>query len=115
MPINLRKRRVGASMSAAAVGVVYDKELVWQQGYGLVDRTSPTSYLLPLPGTPFFSLPVMWQSWHRHVDASTIFRIGSVTKVMTTVMLFKLRDEGKIHLDEPIHVCPLYSSATRDH
>jgi CubicO group peptidase (beta-lactamase class C family) len=38
------------------------------------------------------------------VDANTIFRVGSVTKLVTTLMLFKLRDAGMLSLDDPIHV-----------
>lgn len=38
------------------------------------------------------------------VDAHTIFRVGSVTKLVTTLMLFKLRDAGMLSLDDPIHV-----------
>lgn len=41
---------------------------------------------------------------HRPVDANTIYRVGSISKLITDVMLFKLADEGKISLDDPISV-----------
>lgn len=48
------------------------------------------------------------------MNADTIFRVGSITKVITNLMLFKLADEGKIHLDDPISVTspprPSYAS-----
>ena len=40
----------------------------------------------------------------RTVDSNTIFRIGSITKLITDIMLFKLRDEGKLSLDDPVSV-----------
>jgi CubicO group peptidase (beta-lactamase class C family) len=36
------------------------------------------------------------------VSASTLFRIGSVTKVFTALALLRLRDQGLLPLDEPI-------------
>lgn len=62
----------------AALGVVYDGQLVYARGYGVRDTRV---------GDP--------------VDASTIFRVGSITKVFTGAALLLLRDEGKLSLDDP--------------
>ncbi len=35
-------------------------------------------------------------------DPQTIYRVGSVTKVFTALMLMQLRDAGKLQLDDPI-------------
>jgi len=38
------------------------------------------------------------------VDANTIYRVGSITKLITNIMLFQLRDQGKLSLDDPVSV-----------
>jgi len=38
----------------------------------------------------------------RHADANTLYRIASNTKIFTTMMLFKLRDQGLVTLETPI-------------
>jgi len=38
------------------------------------------------------------------VNEDTPFRIGSITKAITTLMLFKLRDARKVVLDSPVKV-----------
>jgi CubicO group peptidase (beta-lactamase class C family) len=66
--------------SAVSLGVVYDQELIWSKGYGLVDPSDPTS----------------------NATADTIFRVGSITKLITDLALFQLRDAGKLVLDDPV-------------
>src|SRR3954468_13834960 len=34
--------------------------------------------------------------------ARTLYRIGSITKLFTATMLMKLRDDGRLHLEEPL-------------
>lgn len=58
------------------VGVVVDRELVATGSYGYRDVRSKAP-----------------------VDADTVFRIGSITKPITTMAVLKLRDEGKLSLD----------------
>jgi CubicO group peptidase (beta-lactamase class C family) len=60
---------------SVAVGLVYDQELVWSHGVGPVNRSDPSL------GT---------------VNAKTGFRIGSVTKVWTALMLRQLEEQGRV-------------------
>jgi CubicO group peptidase (beta-lactamase class C family) len=61
-----------------AVGLILDGELAYQRGFGVRDVAS---------GTP--------------IDSDTVFRIASMTKGFTALSVLKLRDEGKLALDEP--------------
>ena len=75
---------IGRAISAAALpgmslGVVVDGQLVWTRASGVADVTT---------GAP--------------VDADTVFRVGSITKTFTGLALMKLRDDGKLGLDEPV-------------
>ena len=60
-----------------AVGIIRDGKLVSSKGYG----TSADA---------------------RRIDANTVFRIGSITKVFTATAAMRLRDEGKLSLDDPV-------------
>lgn len=61
-----------------AFGLVLDGELVYAKGFGVVDVDDK-----------------------RPVDADTVFRIGSITKTFTSLAILKLRDAGKLSLDDP--------------
>ena len=63
----------------AAVGIVRDGTLIYAKGHGVrsVER-------------------------HEPVVANTLFQIGSVTKVFTTTLMLRLRDEGRLALDDPV-------------
>ena len=61
-----------------AFGVVLDGELVYAKGFGVADVDD-----------------------QRPVDADTVFRIGSITKTFTSLAILKLRDAGKLSLDNP--------------
>jgi CubicO group peptidase (beta-lactamase class C family) len=61
----------------AAYGVIIDGELVHARGVGVQDLESK-----------------------RPVDADTIFRIASMTKSFTAMAIVRLRDEGKLRLDD---------------
>jgi D-alanyl-D-alanine carboxypeptidase len=67
------------NLPGLSAGVIYDQELIWARGYGYADL-------------------------ERHIpaDADSIYEIGSVTKLFNAVMLMKLRDAGKLSLDDPI-------------
>jgi CubicO group peptidase (beta-lactamase class C family) len=75
-------------IAGAAIGVVYDGRLVYAKGFG--DREV------------FSEDPV---------DASrTIFRIGSITKVLTGIAVMQLVDRGLVDLDAgPASVMPYVS------
>jgi len=65
-------------LPGAAAGVVVGDELAWSGGYGFADvaaRAAP--------------------------DARTLYRIASITKTFTATAILQLRDEGKLHLDDP--------------
>ncbi|NHC45657.1 serine hydrolase domain-containing protein [Motilibacter aurantiacus] len=57
-------------------GVVQDGELTWSAGRGVVDGSRP--------------------------DADVQYRIGSITKTLTAVLVMRLRDEGLLRLDDPV-------------
>ncbi len=66
-------------MPGAVLGIIVDGELVWVKGMG-VRETKDKS-----PVTP-----------------DTVFRIASMTKSFTAMSILKLRDEGKLSLDDPV-------------
>jgi len=68
------------SVQSVSVGMVYDQELVWNYNLGSVVPNDPTTA----------------------VTADTPYRAGSITKAFTNLMLMKLRDAGKVTLDDPV-------------
>ncbi len=62
-----------------AVGIVYDRQLVYAKGFGYADLEKKT------PVTP-----------------QSLFRIASNSKTFTATAIMQLRDEGKLRLDDPI-------------
>jgi D-alanyl-D-alanine carboxypeptidase len=62
-----------------SIAVVFDQDLVWSKAYGFSDLEKMT------PATP-----------------STVYRIGSITKLFTSTAILQLRDEGKLRLDDPV-------------
>lgn len=65
-------------LPGAAAGVVHGDELVWSGGYGFADVGQL-----------------------RAPDARTLYRIASITKTFTATAIVQLRDEGRLHLDDP--------------
>lgn len=63
----------------AILGVVIDGELVWVKAAGVREKSNNA------PVTP-----------------ETVFRIASMTKSFTAMAILKLRDEGKLSLDDPV-------------
>lgn len=66
-------------MPGATMGIVIDGELVFTKGLGARDVAA-----------------------NAPVDADTVFRIASMTKSFTAVAILKLRDEGKLSLDDAV-------------
>ena len=62
-----------------ALGIIRDQDLAWFGGFGLADLDSD-----------------------RKPDEHTIARVASVTKTFTTTAVLQLRDEGKLHLNDPL-------------
>jgi len=62
-----------------SMAVVYDQELVWARGLAWADRDKKT------PATP-----------------ETLYGIGSISKLFTSIAVMRLRDEGKLRLEDPI-------------
>jgi CubicO group peptidase (beta-lactamase class C family) len=62
-----------------AVGVVIDGELVHEKGFGVLDVDSRAP-----------------------VTADSVFRIASMTKSFTAMAILKLRDEGRLSLEDPV-------------
>lgn len=75
-----------------AVAVVQDGKLVYRKGFGLKRLGS-----------------------QEKIEPDTLFMIGSTTKPLTTLMLAKLVEEGKLQWDTPIYsVLPQFSLADKD-
>ena len=69
------------SLPGLSVGIVGDQELVWSAGFGSAD-------------------------WDGAVapDASTLYRVASITKTFTAAAILRLRDAGQLSLDDPLYV-----------
>ena len=65
-------------MPGAVMGIIVDGELVWVKAAGIREAENKA------PVTP-----------------ETVFRIASMTKSFTAMAILKLRDEGKLSLDDP--------------
>ena len=65
-------------LPGVALGIVIDGELVFAKGFGVADVEAKTP-----------------------VDKGSLFRIASMTKSFTAMAILKLRDEGKLSLDDP--------------
>src|SRR5690349_24672206 len=61
-----------------AAGVVHEGGLIWSVHPGFADVAS-----------------------RRAADDSTLYRIASITKTFTETAIMQLRDEGRLHLDDP--------------
>jgi len=62
-----------------SMAVVHDQELLWARGFGYADREKKR------PATP-----------------DTIYGIGSISKLFTSIAVLQLRDQGKLGLDDPL-------------
>jgi CubicO group peptidase (beta-lactamase class C family) len=65
-------------LPGAAVGIVHGDELVWSAGTGFADIEA-----------------------RRAPNARTLYRVASITKTFTGTAIMQLRDEGRLHLDDP--------------
>jgi CubicO group peptidase (beta-lactamase class C family) len=79
-------------LPGAAVGVVTGEGLVWFGGVGFADVAD-----------------------RRAPEPTSLYRIGSITKTFTGTAIMQLRDEGRLHLDDPAvdHVPELRDATSR--
>ena len=78
-------------LPGVSVGVVHRGELVWSSGAGFADIAS-----------------------RRPPDGTTLYRIASITKTFTGTAIMQLRDEGRLHLDDPavVYLPELHGAAS---
>jgi CubicO group peptidase (beta-lactamase class C family) len=67
------------NLAGLTVGVVSGSELVWSKSYGLADIQG-----------------------HRPATSDTVYRIGSITKQFTALMLLQLAAASKVNLSDPV-------------
>ncbi len=67
------------NLASATVGVISGPDLIWAKSYGLADIQGK------VPATK-----------------DSTYRIGSITKQFTAVMLLQLVDQGKVHFSDPV-------------
>jgi CubicO group peptidase (beta-lactamase class C family) len=66
-------------VGSVTAGVIAGKQLLWSKSYGSADMEK--------------KIPA---------DADTVYRIGSITKMFTALMLEQLVEAGKVHLSDPV-------------
>ena len=66
-------------LPALSIALVEDQRLVWQQSFGFVDPKAK-----------------------RPATESTVYRVGSVSKLFTDIAVMQLVEQGKLNLDEPV-------------
>ena len=64
---------------ALSIALVDDQRTVWSAGFGEEDRAT-----------------------HRPADASTVYRVGSVSKLFTDIGVMQLVERGEVELDAPV-------------
>ena len=74
-----RERVESQHIPGAVIGIIIDGKLVWVKTAGVADVKSRAP-----------------------VNADTVFRIASMTKSFTAMAILKLRDQGKLSLDDPV-------------
>jgi CubicO group peptidase (beta-lactamase class C family) len=72
-------RQLYEQIPGVSVGIVYDQDLLWSQGYGYSNLET-----------------------RRPADADTLYSICSISKLFTAIGVMQLRDEGKLRLSDPV-------------
>jgi CubicO group peptidase (beta-lactamase class C family) len=62
-----------------SMAVVHDQEIIWSRGFGFADVEAK-----------------------RATSPDTIYSICSISKLFTSIAVMKLRDQGKLRLDDPV-------------
>lgn len=76
---DIEKGRQEKKIAGLSIAIVYDQEVLLSKGFGFADLDKKVP-----------------------ADRTTVYRVGSVTKLFTALMLMQLRDAGKLNLDDPI-------------
>lgn len=66
-------------IGSVTVGVVSERGLIWTRSYGFAEMAQ-----------------------HRPASEKTLYRIGSITKMFTGLMLEQLAEANKVHLSDPV-------------
>ena len=66
-------------LGSVTIGVVYGSKIIWNRSYGYADMERK------IPATK-----------------DTVYRIGSITKMFTALMLLQLVEDGKVHFSDPV-------------
>lgn len=66
-------------VTGLSVALVDDQQVIWSEGFGFADKGA---------GIP--------------AGADTIYRVGSITKLFTTMAALQLSEQGKLELDKPL-------------
>jgi CubicO group peptidase (beta-lactamase class C family) len=84
---NLRKTGV----PGLSIALVDDQQIVWAEGFGCADREQ-----------------------RRPATATTVYQVGSITKVINAMAVMQLVGQGRLQLDRPLHeILPDFSMRTR--
>jgi D-alanyl-D-alanine carboxypeptidase len=75
----IRARVAERELPSVAIGIVHDQDIVWSKAYGFADVAKK------VPATP-----------------KTTYRIASLSKTFTATAILKLRDAGRLQLDDPV-------------
>lgn len=75
----IESRMAYAGQPGLSIGVIYDRELIWAQGFGHADVARKEA-----------------------ASPQTIYRIASITKLFTSTAILQLRDAQKLQLDDPV-------------
>lgn len=76
---DIEKARIAKKIAGLSIAIVYDQDVLLSKGFGFADLDKKVA-----------------------ADSATVYRVGSITKVFTALMLMQLRDAGKLSLDDPI-------------
>lgn len=75
----IEKQMKSARVTGMSIGIVDGSDLVWSKGYGFADRERGIA-----------------------ADDQTVYRIGSVSKLLTATAIMDLVESGRIDLDAPV-------------
>jgi CubicO group peptidase (beta-lactamase class C family) len=75
----IEQERVARDIPGLAVAVLLDGKLAWAKGFGTKDPDG-----------------------HVEIEPTTLFRIGSVTKMMTSTAMLQLEEAGAFNLSDPL-------------